>query len=129
MKEFIKEWVSEGLDYFEIQDKLVARIPLGEDSEISELMSYAGELIEMKRVKQVGSTTEAIGEFYSELSRHDWFYDYSDDYRVWTRGNDVRNELNRKKYESTVFYRMYKEYYNYIMGKRERPELNEFLSD
>ena len=129
MKEFIKEWVSEGLDYFEIQDKLVARIPLGEDSEISELMSYAGELIEMKRVKQVGSTTEAIGEFYSELLRHDWFYEYSDDHSVWRRGSQNQDYLRNKSYESLDYFKMFCEYSKYISGKRERPYLEEFLSD
>jgi len=129
MKEFIKEWVSEGLDYFEIQDKLVARIPLGEDSEISELMSYAGELIEMKRVKQVGSTTEAIGEFYSELLRHDWFYEYSDDHSVWRRGSQNQDYLRKKSYESLDYFKMFREYSKYISGKRERPYLEEFLSD
>ena len=128
MKEFIKEWVSEGLDYFEVQDKLVARIPLGEGSEINELMSYANELIDMKRVKQVGSTTEEIGEYYTELVGHDWFYEYSDDHRVWRQGSDKQDYLSRKKYLSVDFYRMYTEYSKYIKGGRERPELMEFIS-
>lgn len=27
-----------------------------------------------------------IQEFYDRLARHDWFYHYSDDRSVWTRG-------------------------------------------
>lgn len=36
-----------------------------------------------------------IGEqLYRELlATHDWFYEYSDDYTVWSRGSGVRNKL------------------------------------
>ena len=129
MKELIQEWVSEGLDYFEIQDKLVARMPLGESrSVIEELMSYAGELIELKRVKAVGSTTEEIGDYYSELLRHDWFYEYSDDHSVWRRGSQNHDYLRNKSYESLDYFKMFREYTKYINQKRERPTLEEFVN-
>jgi len=27
-----------------------------------------------------------LTDFYDELSRHDWYYQFSDDYGVWQRG-------------------------------------------
>lgn len=36
----------------------------------------------------------AVMEKYKRLlSHHDWFYDYSDDHSVWTRGSKERAEL------------------------------------
>jgi hypothetical protein len=125
MKELIKEWVSEGLDYFEILDKLKARIPLGEDvNEYSDTVIYE---IDMKRVKQVGSTAEQISEYYSELSVFDWFYDYSDDHSVWSRGFERKKVLNDKSYESLDFYTMYREFVNWTRGRREKPTIEEFM--
>ena len=125
MKELIKEWVSEGLDYFEILDKLKARIPLGEDvNDYSDTVIYE---IDMKRVKQVGSTAEQISEYYSELSVFDWFYDYSDDHSVWSRGFEGKKVLDDKSYESLDFYTMYREFVKWTRGRREKPTIEEFM--
>lgn len=35
-----------------------------------------------------------LGEYYDELEKHDWFYDYSDDHSVWRRGQAARNKLS-----------------------------------
>ena len=127
MKELIKEWVDEGLDYFEILDKLKARIPLGEDvNAYSDTVIYE---LDMKRVKQVGSTAEQISEYYSELSVFDWFYDYSDDHSVWSRGFERKKVLQDKSYESIVFYTMYREFVKWTQGRREKPKMIEFLPE
>ena len=34
-------------------------------------------------------------EFGSKLKNHDWYYGYSDDHRVWTRGRDAAGRLRR----------------------------------
>lgn len=34
-------------------------------------------------------------EFGSKLKSHDWYYGYSDDHRVWTRGRDAAARLRR----------------------------------
>lgn len=31
--------------------------------------------------------------YYDRLCKHDWYYDYSDDGKVWQRGLDSRNRL------------------------------------
>lgn len=30
------------------------------------------------------------------LSKHDWFYDYSDDHRAWSKGRDQADEIRRQ---------------------------------
>ena len=34
-----------------------------------------------------------LTEFYDLLKRHDWSYNYSDDHRVWQRGQDESNMI------------------------------------
>lgn len=31
------------------------------------------------------------------LAHHDWYYDYSDDYSAWTRGNRERATINAEQ--------------------------------
>ena len=30
------------------------------------------------------------------LSKHDWYYEYSDDHRVWRKGRDEAEEIRRQ---------------------------------
>lgn len=34
-----------------------------------------------------------LEEIETALRTHDWFYDYSDDHSVWTKGNDQRKRI------------------------------------
>lgn len=44
----------------------------------------------------LGASQEADIEAYkAALAAHDWFYDFSDDFSVWSRGNRERQELRR----------------------------------
>lgn len=36
---------------------------------------------------------DLLTEFTNDLKAHDWFYDYSDDHSVWTRGRNERKQL------------------------------------
>ena len=36
---------------------------------------------------------DLLTEFENDLKYHDWFYDYSDDHSVWTRGREQRKDL------------------------------------
>lgn len=36
-----------------------------------------------------------LEDFKKMLSRHDWFYNFSDDHRVYTAGLDAENRINR----------------------------------
>lgn len=35
-----------------------------------------------------------MDEYIALLKRHDWSFDYSDDYSVWKRGREDRDRLN-----------------------------------
>jgi len=35
-----------------------------------------------------------LADFYDQLDRHDWYYSYSDDHRVWQRGEAERKRLD-----------------------------------
>ena len=37
--------------------------------------------------------------YENKLRSHDWFYDYSDDHRVWQQGRDAYQELIRFQQE------------------------------
>lgn len=34
-----------------------------------------------------------LQEYYEELGKHDWFYQYSDDHSVWRHGESARARL------------------------------------
>jgi hypothetical protein len=38
---------------------------------------------------------EDITQYREKLAAHDWFYDWSDDHRVWRQGQEARKELER----------------------------------
>ena len=41
-----------------------------------------------------------LSQFWDELNRHDWYYDFSDDFSVWKRGSDRDKELRVMANES-----------------------------
>ena len=42
-------------------------------------------------------TLKQLQSFYDLCSRHDWNYDYADDYRVWCRGSNSYSKLRSVK--------------------------------
>ena len=67
--------------------------------------------------------------FYEELVRFDWWYDYSDDHSVWTRGNEKEKELSHRAESlggsGKIMFDKFR--YDYKMGKCERPQLSDFI--
>lgn len=51
-----------------------------------------------------------MDEYKSLLSRHDWYYDYSDDHSVWTRGSNERKQLNSMQDAIDSDYKIWNEY-------------------
>lgn len=43
-----------------------------------------------------------LSEFDRHLACHDWFFDYSDDYSCWIRGNEQHKKLAAIAKESTI---------------------------
>jgi len=43
----------------------------------------------------------SVDEYIERLKHHDWFYDYSDDHSVWTRGRKDRGAIDsaQKRYD------------------------------
>ena len=72
-----------------------------------------------------------LEEFYNELVRFDWWYDYSDDHSVWTRGNEKEKELSyRAESLGESGKEMFDKFrYDYKMGKCERPQLSDFIEE
>jgi hypothetical protein len=57
---------------------------------------------------------QSLKEYYTKLGKyirllewHDWDYEYSDDFRVWQRGVDTRNEIQRLQQEIDVSKHIY----------------------
>lgn len=53
-------------------------------------------------------------EFFRMLESHDWFYEYSDDHGVWTKGKENKKRIQATAQENPLFSRMYSEYVEYI---------------
>ena len=70
-----------------------------------------------------------IEQFFNEASRHDWFYDYSDDHRVWTAGSDNQKRLYELARDNVTKEKIMSEFRAYTLGKRERPTLDEFIDN
>jgi hypothetical protein len=69
-----------------------------------------------------------IEQFFNEASRHDWFYDYSDDHRVWTAGSDNQKRLYNLAHGNESKEKIMSEFRSYVRGNRERPTLSEFIA-
>lgn len=63
-----------------------------------------------------------LKDFYRMLGYHDWYYEYSDDHRVWTKGRDAKDTLERIAKESPEHKKLYEEFAKYIFSGGEKPE-------
>ena len=70
-----------------------------------------------------------IEQFYNECLQHDWFYDYSDDHRVWTAGSDNQRRLYSLAEESETKMQIMSAFRSYVRGNRQRPTLDEFIDN
>lgn len=55
-------------------------------------------------------TLEEFNQYVQKLSAHDWYFDYSDDHRVWSRGNEKSKELQSKAKSDPVYKGAYEAY-------------------
>ena len=71
-----------------------------------------------------------IEQFYKACAQMDWFYDYSDDHSVWTRGNNRDRELSRIADSSPILEKIYSDFrYRYTRGEIERPQLSDYIEE
>ena len=59
-----------------------------------ELGHMMGE--ESPAVTPAGGSSPELADLEKMLGSHDWTYEYSDDYRYWTRGADERSRIHAK---------------------------------
>jgi hypothetical protein len=70
-----------------------------------------------------------LQEYYKELKQHDWYYDWSDDHTVWTKGRDNLNRLigiTRESRQHEELYIMFKEHH--FSGKPFGTEKKQLLT-
>ena len=76
-----------------------------------------------------------LNEFYDILNSHDWYFNYSDDHRVWTRGNRALNRIRHIAAESGQHNKLFQDFQNHHFSgeafntpkqpKPERPHENQ----
>lgn len=61
---------------------------IGQNSAYQELLEFAENSI-------LGDVPSAKDRYIQELKLHDWYYDMSDDHRVWVKGKNQRHDLGK----------------------------------
>ena len=59
----------------------------------------------------------ALKDYYDMLQKHDWFYYYSDDSRVWNRGQLADDEIVRVSKLSKDHTDLYNKYQLYVHNR------------
>jgi hypothetical protein len=80
----------------------------------------------MSEAGQVSS--EIIREYFKQLRYHDWYYNYSDDHRVWKAGSANYDLIRDKSKENVTYKRMYNEFTKWMNSERELPVIEEFIN-
>ena len=71
-----------------------------------------------------------IEQYFAECIQMDWFYDYSDDHSVWTRGKNRDRELSQIADGSPILEKIYSDFrYRYTRGEIERPQLSDYIEE
>ena len=73
-------------------------------------------------------SSENIREYFKELRYHDWYYNYSDDHRVWKAGSANYDLIRDKSKENLTYKRMYNEFTKWMNSERELPVIEEFIN-
>lgn len=65
-------------------------------------------------------TVEQFDNYLNKLALHDWFYDYSDDNRVWRAGKDARQSLMEQAAKETILAQAFTAWGNCVFTKDDR---------
>ena len=74
-------------------------------------------------------SSENIREYFKKLRYHDWYYEYSDDYRVWRQGSINFNLIRDMSKENDTYMKMFNEFITWMNSKRELPTIEEFINE
>ena len=75
-----------------------------------------------------------VAEYFKCLENHDWYYSYSDDHGVWTKGQEESSRINSIAHDNPTLVRMLKDYSDWfhmgVESRREmhKPELKDYLN-
>lgn len=69
-----------------------------------------------------------IEQYFNLCSTHDWFYQYSDDHRVWEEGSRHAERIRYLASDNEAYEKIRQEFNNWLRGERDRPTLEEFVS-
>jgi len=75
-----------------------------------------------------------LAGYFKSLESHDWYYNYSDDHRAWSKGSEESRRLQSIAQENPTLLRMYDDYSNWVhMTPEDRievpePVLEDYLS-
>ncbi len=50
---------------------------------------------------QTTQTPDILAQLQEALSRHDWYYGYSDDHSVWSRGHENAQRIGRLRAQAS----------------------------
>lgn len=64
-------------------------------------------------------TPYQIDEFVNQLKAHDWFYDYSDDHKVWVAGRESANKLSAKALSHEIYAGIYRMWADTIFNRAD----------
>ena len=64
-----------------------------------------------------------LKDYYDMLEKHDWYYSYSDDHKVWMRGNKAQDLLEELAEESEEFKDLYENYMAHVFNGEPKPEV------
>jgi hypothetical protein len=118
MEELVRDLINAKCSYEQIVEAVLVRKPLGETISEEESVRIREMIEESKIGQQVGN----LGDYYRELESLDWFYEYSDDHRVWKEGSTAYASAREKKYTNREFYDLWDSFVSYINGKTEKPK-------
>lgn len=65
----------------------------------------------------------SLADYYARLSRHDWWYSYSDDPGVYRRGADERAELERIGHRSAEHANLFRAFASWKFGTADKPPM------
>jgi hypothetical protein len=76
----------------------------------------------------------SIEEYFAELKKHDWFYEFSEDHTKWTKGKDNETRLKNLGCYELVYKEMYEDFVKFYDFKVENlkhrvpePKLEDYL--
>ena len=61
-------------------------------------------------------------DYLDELRRHDWYYNYSDDHSVWTKGRNNAHRLQSIAAEGGILGKIYEDYSKWVFMDRSERE-------